>query len=173
MKFAKELQIMFVAGAVTALAAAPGYSQTTAPKPPAGTAPAGTAPAAQTPAAPPAAAQPAPAPQPPAPFPEGAKFAFVDIQAIASNSAEGKSATAKLDDLKKKKNAELTAKSTSLKSMQDKLAAGGSVMNDQARGAARKGHREDAARSAVRAAGRADRAHRHDQPAPGLTSRRS
>ena len=134
MKFAKELQMMFVAGAVTALAAAPGYSQTTAPKPPAGTAPAGTAPAAQTPAAPPAAAQPAPAPQPPRPFPEGAKFAFVDIQAIASNSAEGKSATAKLDDLKKKKNADLTSKSASLKSMQDKLAAGGSVMNDQARG---------------------------------------
>jgi outer membrane protein len=129
MKFAKELQMMFVAGAVTALAAAPGYSQTTAPKPPAGTAP-----ASQTPAAPPAAAQPAPAPQPPRPFPEGAKFAFVDIQAVASNSAEGKSATAKLDDLKKKKNADLTAKSTSLKSMQDKLAAGGSVMNDQARG---------------------------------------
>jgi outer membrane protein len=129
MKFAKELQMMFVAGAVTALAAAPGYSQTTAPKPPAGTAP-----ASQTPTAPPTAAQPAPAPQPPRPFPEGAKFAFVDIQAIASNSAEGKAATAKLDDLKKKKNADLTAKSTSLKSMQDKLAAGGSVMNDQARG---------------------------------------
>src|SRR3954469_6375995 len=132
MKFAKELQMMFVAGAVTALAAAPGYSQTTTPKPPPGTAP-----ASQTPAAPPAATQPPPAaaPQgPPRPFPEGAKFAFVDIQAIASNSAEGKSATAKLDDLKKKKNADLTAKSSSLKSMQDKLAAGGSVMNDQARG---------------------------------------
>jgi outer membrane protein len=129
MKFAKELQMMFVVGVVSAMAAAPGYSQTTAPKPPAGNAP-----AAQTPAAPPAAAQPAPAPQPPRPFPEGAKFAFVDIQAIASNSAEGKSATAKLDDLKKKKNADLTAKSASLKSMQDKLSAGGSVMNDQARG---------------------------------------
>jgi outer membrane protein len=129
MKFAKELQMMFVVGAVSALAAAPGYSQTTTPKPPAGNAP-----AAQTPAAPPASAQPAPAPQPPRPFPEGAKFAFVDIQAIASNSAEGKSATAKLDDLKKKKNADLVAKSASLKSMQDKLSAGGSVMNDQARG---------------------------------------
>ncbi|MEN3339737.1 MAG: outer membrane protein [Acidobacteriota bacterium] len=128
MKFAKELQMMFVAGAVSALAAAPGYSQTTAPK-----APAGAAPASQTPAAPPTAA-PAPTPQPPRPFPEGAKFAFVDIQAIASNSAEGKAATAKLDDLKKKKNADLVAKSASLKSMQDKLTAGGSVMNDQARG---------------------------------------
>jgi outer membrane protein len=132
MKFAKVLQMMFVAGAVTALAAAPGYSQTTTPKPPAGTAP-----ASQTPAAPPTATQPAPAPAPlapPRPFPEGAKFAFVDIQAIASNSAEGKSATAKLDDLKKRKNVDLTTKSSSLKSMQDKLAAGGSVMNDQARG---------------------------------------
>ena len=128
MKFAKELQMMFVAGAVSALAATPGYSQSTAPK-----APAGGAPASQAPAAPPAAA-PAPAPQPPRPFPEGAKFAFVDIQAIASNSAEGKAATAKLDDLKKKKNADLVAKSASLKSMQDKLTAGGSVMNDQARG---------------------------------------
>ena len=37
------------------------------------------------PATPPAAA-PAPAPRPPAPFPEGSKFAFIDIQAIASNS---------------------------------------------------------------------------------------
>ena len=101
-----------------------GYSQTTTPKPPAGTAPA----AADTRCAAAAATQPAPAPAPlapPRPFPEGAKFAFVDIQAIASNSAEGKSATAKLDDLKKKKNADLTAKSASLKSMQDKLAAGG------------------------------------------------
>ena len=47
-----------------------------------------------------------------APFPEGAKFAFIDIQAVASNSAEGKAATAKLDDLRKKKNAELLAKNT-------------------------------------------------------------
>jgi hypothetical protein len=76
MKLVKELQMMIVVGAVAALAATPGYSQTTAPKP-AGTAPATQAPA--TPAAPPAAAQ--PAPQAPRPFPEGAKFAFVDIQA--------------------------------------------------------------------------------------------
>src|SRR3954454_10706538 len=133
MKFVKVMKMMFAVGGVTALAAAPGYSQTTAPKAPAGTAPATQTPAAQTPATPPPT-QPAPAPQPPRPFPEGAKFAFVDIQAIASNSAEGKAASAKLDDLKKKKNADLTTKSSSLKSMQDKLAAGGSVMNDQARG---------------------------------------
>jgi outer membrane protein len=127
MKLVKELQMMIVVGAVAALAATPGYSQTTAPKP------AGTAPAAQTPAQPPAA-PPTAAAQAPRPFPEGAKFAFVDIQAVASNSAEGKAATAKLDEMKKKKNGDLLAKNTALKSMQDKLSAGGTVLNDQARG---------------------------------------
>jgi outer membrane protein len=131
MKLVKELQMMFVVGAVAALAATPGYSQTPAPKP-AGPAPATQAPATP-PTAPPTAAQPA-APQAPRPFPEGAKFAFVDIQAIASNSAEGKAATAKLDEMKKKKNADLLAKNTALKSMQEKLSAGGTVLNDQARG---------------------------------------
>jgi outer membrane protein len=117
----KSLKMMIVITAIgLMLAAGPGYAQ---------------APATQPPATPPASAAPAqpPAAKPPAPFPEGAKFAFVDIQAIASNSAEGKAATAKLDELRKKKNAELLAKQTSLKAMQDKLNTGGSVMNDQAR----------------------------------------
>jgi Skp family chaperone for outer membrane proteins len=52
---------------------------------------------------------------------------------IASASAEGKAATAKLDELRKKKNTELQAKATALKAMQDKASAGGSVLNDQAR----------------------------------------
>lgn len=137
MTFVKELQMMCVVTAVGMLAAAPGAAQTTAPKPAAGAPPAAQTPATPppaTPAATPAAAQPAPAAQAPRPFPEGAKFAFVDIQAVASNSAEGKSATAKLDDLKKKKNADLLAKNTSLKALQDKLTAGGTVMNDAARG---------------------------------------
>ena len=132
MKLVKELQMMIVVGAVAMLAATPGYAQTTAPKP-AGTAPATQAPATP-PAAPPTAAAQPPAPQAPRPFPEGAKFAFVDIQAVASNSAEGKAATAKLDEMKKKKNADLLAKNTALKTMQDKLSAGGTVLNDQARG---------------------------------------
>jgi outer membrane protein len=119
----------------------PCYAQGTAAAPPA-TAPSAQQrpvppPAAQPqqpPATPPATAQPAPQAQPPRPFPEGSKIAFVDIQAIASLSAEGKAATAKLDDMRKKKNAELLAKNTALKGMQDKLTSGGSVMNDQARG---------------------------------------
>jgi len=123
----KLLKMMLVIPAMSVLLAATGFAQTPA---------AGQAPAPKPPATPPATAAqpPAPAPKPPAPFPEGAKFAYIDIQAVASNSAEGKAATAKLDELRKKKNTELTAKSTSLKTMQDKLTAGGSVMNDQARG---------------------------------------
>src|SRR6185436_19848387 len=107
--------------------ATPGYAQATAPQQKPATPP------TTPPATPPAAAAPAPAPKPPAPFPEGAKFAFIDIQAVASNSAEGKTATAKLDELRKKKNTELLAKSNALKAMQDKLQSGGSVLNDAAR----------------------------------------
>jgi len=110
------------------LVATPGYSQT----PPAGQQKPAT-PEQKPTTPPPAATAPAPAPKPPAPFPEGAKFAFVDIQAVASNSAEGKAATAKLDELRKKKNTELLAKSNALKAMQDKLQSGGSVLNDAAR----------------------------------------
>ncbi len=125
----KLLKMMVVTSAMgMLLVAMPGYSQT----PPAGQQKPATP--EQKPATPPpAATAPAPAPKPPAPFPEGAKFGFVDIQAVASNSAEGKAATAKLDELRKKKNTELLAKSNALKAMQDKLQAGGSVLNDAAR----------------------------------------
>ncbi|MEP6593717.1 MAG: OmpH family outer membrane protein [Acidobacteriota bacterium] len=129
MTLVKDVQMMCVATAVGMLTVVPGYAQGTAK--PAAPKPATATPAAQTPATPPPTA--APAAQPPRPFPEGAKFAFVDIQAIASNSSEGKAATAKLDDLKKKKNGDLLTKSNALKAMQDKLTAGGSVLNDSAR----------------------------------------
>ena len=128
------LKMMIASAAVSGLLttcayaqAAGGAEQKPAPAP---------APTQQKPApiaAPPAAAAPAPAPQPPRPFPEGSKFAFVDIQVIASNSAEGKAATAKLDELRKKKNTDLQGKAAALKAMQDKLAAGGTVLSDAAR----------------------------------------
>ena len=124
------LKTMIVITAASVLAAASGYAQGTQ-KPPAappGQQPPATAPPSVAPAQPPV-----PAPKPPAPFPEGAKFAFIDIQAVASNSAEGKAATAKLDELRKKKNSELVAKNNALKAMQDKLSAGGTVLNDAAR----------------------------------------
>jgi outer membrane protein len=132
----KLLKMMIVMSAMSLLfVATPGYAQAppTQQKP---TTPPTTPPATppeQKPATPPPAAAPAPAPKPPAPFPEGAKFAFIDIQAVASNSAEGKVATAKLDELRKKKNTELTAKSNALKAMQDKAQSGASVLNDAAR----------------------------------------
>jgi len=126
----RVLKTMIVITAASLLAAASGYAQGTQ-KPPA------TPPATQQPPATPPAtttpAPPAPAPKPPAPFPEGAKIAFIDIQAVASNSAEGKAATAKLDELRKKKNSELLAKQNALKAMNDKLQAGGTVLNDTAR----------------------------------------
>ena len=119
----KSLKVMIALAGVSAMLAASAYAQAAAP---AQQKPAPTIP-------PPAATAPAPAPQPPRPFPEGSKFAFVDIQVIASSSAEGKAATAKLDELRKKKNTELQTKATALKSMQDKLNAGGTVLSDSAR----------------------------------------
>jgi len=112
--------------AQTAPAPAPGTQK---PTPPAPTAPAPAAPAAQAPAAPAA---------PPKPFPEGAKIAYVNVQAIASNSVEGKAATAKLDELRKKKSTELGEKNKALQAAQTKLQQGGAVLNDSARGALEK-----------------------------------
>jgi len=57
-------------------------------------------------AAPPAAAQAGP---PTAPLPAGAKIAFVNVQYIAANSAEGKAANARVEALIKKKQAEIAA----------------------------------------------------------------
>jgi Skp family chaperone for outer membrane proteins len=46
---------------------------------------------------------------PPAPFPAGAKIAYVNLQAIAGNSAEGKADNARVDALVKKKQGEAPA----------------------------------------------------------------
>jgi outer membrane protein len=102
------------------LAAAPALAQT----PPAAQQPAQQTPAPQQPA------QPA---EPPRPFPEGARIAYVDIQAIASSSAEGRAASGKIDELRKKKTAELTEKNKQLQGLQTKLQQGGTVLSDQAR----------------------------------------
>src|SRR6476469_8083859 len=123
LKAPKQLKLMTpLLSAVLLAWAGTAMAQTTpatpAPAPPA-------APAAQTP--------PAPAPAPPKPFPEGAKIAYVNVQAIASNSVEGKAATSKLEELKKKKTAELADKNKQLQTAQTKLQQGGSVLNDAAR----------------------------------------
>ncbi|HEX9368205.1 MAG TPA: OmpH family outer membrane protein, partial [Vicinamibacterales bacterium] len=93
------------------------------------------APKPQTPpVAPPAAQAPlAPRPQPPAPFPEGAKIAFVDVNAIAGMSAAGKEASKKLQDLTSKKSSEISDKNKQLQALTTKRDTGAAVMNDGAR----------------------------------------
>jgi outer membrane protein len=113
------------------VAAAPTFAQTPAPAQPA---PAGQQPAPK-PATPPAQTTPAPAlpPAPVRPFPEGSKMAYIDIQRIANESGEGKSATAKVQALNQKKVQELNEKNKQLQADQQKLQSGGTVMSDQAR----------------------------------------
>jgi len=110
------------------LAAAPVFAQ----------APAG----AQAPAKPvPAPAAPAPTPQvapaqPPAPkpFPQGAKVAYVVLQRIANESADGRVATTRIQAMQQKKAAELNEKNKQLQTMQAKLEKEGSVMSPNAAG---------------------------------------
>lgn len=99
------------------------------------------APAAPRPAAPagqPTPTAPAPAPAAPAPFPEGAKYAFVNIQRIANESAEGRAATTRINALVQKKQAEGADRTKQLQAAQQKLDAGGSVLNEGARAALQK-----------------------------------
>src|SRR5688500_17921799 len=85
-----------------------------------GTQPPTTPPAAQKPPATPPAAPAPQAPAAPTPFPEGAKMAFVDIQAIAATSAEGKAATARIQEAEKKITANLQEKGKALQALQAK-----------------------------------------------------
>jgi len=116
-----------VLGTITMLAVAPVFAQT--PAAPAGAKP---APQAPPPAAP--ATQPAPAPAPPRPFPEGAKIAFVVLQRIANESAEGKTATTRIQALQQKKAAELTDKNKQLQTAQQRLEKEASVLSANAAG---------------------------------------
>jgi outer membrane protein len=85
-------------------------------------------------------AQPAPAQlppaqqaQPPRPFPEGAKYAFVYLHLVAQNSSEGRAASTRIEELQKKKQAELQEKNKQLLAVQQKLQQGGTVLSDPAR----------------------------------------
>ena len=100
------------------LAASPVFAQApAATQPPAKPAPA--APAAAVPAQPPA----------PKPFPQGAKVAYVVLQRIANESADGRVATTRIQALQQKKAAELTEKNKQLTGLQQKLEKEGSVMS--------------------------------------------
>ena len=103
-----------------ALASAPAFAQAAADQ----AKPAAPAPAAQAPAQPPA----------PKPFPQGARVAYVVLQRIANESADGRVATTRIQALQQKKAAELNEKNKQLTSMQQKLEKEGSVMSASAAG---------------------------------------
>jgi len=121
----RVLKLSIVAVALTVALAAPSFAQT----PPAG------APKPQTPpagAAQPPAAAPKP-PSPPMPFPQDAKYAFIDVQQIASSSAAGKEASKRLQALSEKKQAEVGDKNKQLQALTTKRDTSAAVMNDSAR----------------------------------------
>ena len=91
--------------------------------------------AGQAPARPAQPAAPAAqaAPAPPVPFPQGAKVAFVNLQAVAQLSADGKSAAIKVNALGQKTQNESADKAKPLQSNQQKLETSGSVMSEAAR----------------------------------------
>lgn len=101
------------------LAAAPAFAQV--PPVPAG----GTAPARAKPVPAPAA----PVQTPPKPFPQGSKVAYVVLQRIANESADGRVATTRIQALQQKKAAELNDKNKQLTTAQQKLEKEGAVMS--------------------------------------------
>src|SRR5687767_13716880 len=89
---------------------------------------------AQAPAVPPAAPAhaPAPLPQVQRPFPVGTKYAFVNIQPVAAESAAGKTLAGKVQALNQQKVNELNEKNKALQGSQQKLESGGSVLSPTA-----------------------------------------
>jgi Skp family chaperone for outer membrane proteins len=125
--FAIAVAAAFVVSASPVFAQA----QPQAPRP---AAPTTQAPAPARPAQPaPAPAAAAPTQQPPAPFPQGARVAFVNLQAIAQLSADGKAAASRVNALAQKKQTEAADKAKVLQSNQQKLETSGGVMSEAAR----------------------------------------
>jgi outer membrane protein len=120
--------VIFVALSLV-LGTAPAFAQGTQPPPAQQPAPA--QPAASQPA--PSPASTAPAPTPPRPFPQGAKFAFVNIQRVAAESGEGKASTEKVRALNQQKVTQLNDMNKKLQADQSKLQTQTSVMSEAAR----------------------------------------
>jgi outer membrane protein len=125
------VKLSILAAALIVALAAPSFAQT--PPPPKPLTPPGQQPPATTPpAAQPAAPKPA-VPSPPVPFPQDAKYAIVDVQAVAQNSTAGKEASKKLADLQNKKMTELQDKNKQLQALTTKRDSSVGVMSDPAR----------------------------------------
>lgn len=117
----RVLRNLTVVGAVSVLMVGSALAQTPPATPPASQAPPAAAPA------------PKPAAEAPRPYPEGAKIAYVDIQAIAANSVEGKAASGRIQELQKKKVAEISEKNKQLEAAKTKQQTSATIMNDSAR----------------------------------------
>jgi len=65
-------------------------------------------------------------------FPKDSKIGYVDLDRVAALSNEGKSATAQLAALRTKKAAEVAERSKQVEALQQKLSAGGAVLNEAA-----------------------------------------
>ena len=132
-RFTVAVVLSLALGAIPTIALAQAKPPTTPP------------PATQKPPTPPPAAQPPAAAAPPAaqpapqskPFPEGAKIAFINIPRIAAESIEGRTSTSRVNTLREKKLAELTAKNKQVETAQQKLNSGG-LLSDDARAATQK-----------------------------------
>jgi outer membrane protein len=90
-------------------------------------------PAAARPQTPPPTAPPAPPPIQ-VPFPTGSKYAYINIQGIMQYSADGKSASAKLQAKQKTLQAEAEQRHKQMEASQQKLQTGATLMSETARG---------------------------------------
>jgi Skp family chaperone for outer membrane proteins len=66
-------------------------------------------------------------------FPADARIAIVDVDRVAALSGEGKAATAKLEDLRNKKTAEVSARGKAVEALQAKLTQTSSLVDDAGR----------------------------------------
>lgn len=124
-----RLLAIILASSIT-LAASETYAQAPAGQAPA---PATQKPPAPAPAAPATQKPAAPAPAPLPKFQDGLKYAYVNMQAIAAQSNDGKAAAEKLKAFQDQKTRELQDKQKTLQAAQQKLESGGSVLSDAAR----------------------------------------
>ena len=84
------------------------------------------------PQAPKAALPPAATAAPAVPLPEGAKFAFIDLQRVADESVAGRAAIAQVKVLTDKKTAEIQSLQTQLGALQQRRQTSASVLTPQA-----------------------------------------
>jgi Skp family chaperone for outer membrane proteins len=89
---------------------------------------------AQTPPAP----APAAAPAPPVPFPEGAKIAYINLQRVASESADGQQATKRITTLREEKEKDLVSRNAKFEEARKRLETSASVLSEAVRGSQQK-----------------------------------